>query len=98
MPSIPKLPLPLGYPEWIVIGLIFLLLTWLMGLIALVSHVAAEKGRSGWTWGCAAAVFSPPIALLALAALPNVEEEDQDEEDQPDAADVTEFKWRRGAG
>jgi len=91
MTAIPKLPVPLGYQDWLFIGLVFLLLIWLMAFVALVAHVASEKGRSGVAWGFAAIVFSPVIALIALAAVPNKPEEPPDVSDE-----IPEFKWRKG--
>ena len=97
MPSIPKLTLPLGYQDWIFIGLVFLLLAWLMGFVALVSHVASEKGRSGLAWGLAAVTFSPLVALIALAAIPDKGGPVLVKlDDSRSTEDVPEFKWRKG--
>lgn len=38
--------------------------------VFLVPYVAIEKGRPGILWAISALVFSPLLALVALAALP----------------------------
>jgi hypothetical protein len=96
MPNLPELPLPLGYQDWLFIGLVFLLLTWLLAFVALVAHVASEKGRSGVAWRFAAVVFSPLVALLALAAVPDkLGPVVVTVEDPRGGEDVPEFKWRK---
>ena len=81
--------------DWIFIGIIFLLFAWLMGFVALVFHVAEEKGRSGVAWGCAALLFTPVIALIALAAVPDKLGPSSVTGEPPEVDEIPEFKWRR---
>ena len=95
MPNIPQLAAPAGVQDWIFIVLVFLLLTWLLAFVGLVAHVAAEKGRSGIAWGLAAAVFSPVVALIALAAVPDRFGPVPVTIVGLEGEDVPEFKWRK---
>jgi len=87
-----------GSSQLVLIGALVVLVLWLSAFLILVCYVASEKGRSGLAWGFAAIVFSPFVALIALAALPDrlgpvavtIESPEGDE-------DVPEFKWRKGA-
>jgi hypothetical protein len=45
---------------------------WLVPSILLVPVVASRKGESGGLWAFVAIIFSPPLALLALAAIPHL--------------------------
>ena len=45
-------------------------LVYLMASGSLVPFVAMSKGRSGLAWVFSALLFSPLLALIALAALP----------------------------
>jgi hypothetical protein len=45
-------------------------LIYLMASAVLVPFVAREKDRSGFGWMLSALLFSPLLALIALAALP----------------------------
>jgi hypothetical protein len=45
-------------------------LIYLMASAGLVPFVAREKDRSGFGWMLSALLFSPLLALIALAALP----------------------------
>ncbi|MGH2362536.1 MAG: hypothetical protein ACRDGM_18580 [bacterium] len=50
-------------------------LTYFFASVALVPAVAIYKGRSALGWACTALLFTPLLALIALAAVPNLERE-----------------------
>ena len=45
--------------------------------LSLVPAVAHYKGRSGLAWTLTALLYSPLLALIALAAVPDIEPEDK---------------------
>jgi len=52
--------------------MLFLVVAWAVGAI-LSGFVASQKGRNPLGWGAFSFVFSPLIALIALAALPSLQ-------------------------
>lgn len=56
-----------------VFGQMLTFMIWIAGTVFLVPLVAHEKGRSAIGWALLSLVFSPLLALLALAAVPEVE-------------------------
>jgi len=61
---------------------------WLMGS-GLTAAVASEKGRNGFLWGMGAFfLFSPLLALIALAALPVVPRASGHTDDSAGSANV----------
>ena len=51
---------------------------WIAATSMLVPFVASQKGRNGWLWALASAVFSPLLALIVLAAVPGVDRANND--------------------
>ena len=56
----------------ILLGLMALVVIWI-GAAILTGWVAVQNNRSGTGWFLNALIFSPPVALLALAAIPQGE-------------------------
>lgn len=64
----------IGYQEFVFIGLPIAWL-YLAPAVFLVPFVARAKGRSGVAWMLTALLFSPLLALIALAAIPALNRE-----------------------
>jgi hypothetical protein len=77
------------------IFVIFAGLFYVITAASLVPWTARQKGRSGLAWMLIALLFSPLLALIALAAVPVRPEER--EKEQPADADVIPYKWQKGA-